>query len=69
MAGDGVRLGWENYYVYLLLQEAKGRSSSKGAGQQLQQQQSMQEMLRPLVDEQKNMNQKIAKLNHSIEVF
>ena len=49
-----------------MLQEAKGRGAGKGAGQQ---QLPLQEALRPLVEEQRTMNQRIAKLNHSIEVY
>ena len=41
---------------------AKVRNLSKSSLQPLQ------EALKPLVDEQKSINEKIAKLNHSIEV-
>ena len=40
----------------------KGRNQSKGSLQPLQ------EALKPLIEEQKSINEKIAKLNHSIEV-
>jgi hypothetical protein len=46
------------------VQEAKVRGAGKGAGQQV----PLQEALKPLLEEQKSINQKIAKLNHSIEV-
>ncbi len=51
--------------LVLCVQEGKLRGVGKGtAGPQP----PLAEVLRPLVEEQKSINQKIAKLNHSIEV-
>ena len=49
----------------MYVQELKGRSGSKMSVGQIP---NIQEALRPILDEQKKINERIGKLNHSIEV-